>query len=75
VSRTTDWYAGALAEAQARDEGLSPRLRDMRDLLGDLARCHPEQDEYSALAGVTWIYSCEQPLRRRLRLARRIVFG
>ena len=74
-SLSEEWAAGAQAEAEARDEGLSRCLREMRDALEGVARCHPDWDEYRVLGGVTWIYSSVQPFRRRLKLAWRVLFG
>jgi len=73
--KSPDWYAGALAEHEAHNEGLSKDMIQARDLMADLARCWGEDDPWPVLAGVLRIHAAGRPLRRRLQLAWRLVHG
>lgn len=70
-----DWKAGALAEHEAHDEGLSKDVIEARNLVADVARCWREERPWPVLCGVTRIYAAGQPLRSRLRLAWEIARG
>jgi hypothetical protein len=69
VELSEDWKAGALAEHEAHDEGLSEAVIEARDLVANLARCWGEERPWPVLCGVTRVYAAGQPLRARLRQA------
>jgi len=71
--RSSEWYAGALAEHEAHNEGLSKDMIEARYLLIALARRWDEDRPWPVLCRVVRIYASEQPLRARLRLAWRLI--
>lgn len=75
VVLSDDWKAGALAEHEAHDEGLSREVIEARNLVADLARCWHEEHCWPVLCGVTRVYAAGQSLRSRLKLAWQLVRG
>lgn len=64
-----DWKAGALAEAEARNEGMSASAREVRDVLEGFARLNQELGAFELSRILIRIYSAKIPLRKRARLA------
>jgi hypothetical protein len=59
------WSQGATDEADARNEGLSHEIQDVRTVLEDLARLH-KYNPADLISAVARIY-CPDRLRRRYR--------
>jgi hypothetical protein len=74
-SPSPEWLAGALAQDDARNEGLNAGAREVRDYLEAAARLHPEHGQAELAAGIAWVCTAGTSFRFRLRLARRILFG
>lgn len=60
------WSQGALDETNARNEGLSSEVQDLRHVLESLARSREVQDVTELLTSVARIY-CPGRLRRKYR--------
>jgi len=60
------WQEGARAEAEARDEGLTPAAREVRDVLEGFARLHGYHGAPELVAVLARIYIPAR-LKRRWR--------
>jgi hypothetical protein len=58
------WSQGAADEAKARDEGMSPAARELRDVLEAFARLRPTDNAGELAETLAKIY-CPDRLRRR----------
>lgn len=63
------WRAGAHAEADARNDGMSKAARDVRACLEAAAALRPEASEAELATLLAEIYTAELSWWRRLRLA------
>lgn len=71
----TWWVRGAVAEHDLQVGGLNEASRALLDFMRDYAKHTPPADEVELLEAATHIYTSDVPLRRRLRFARRALFG
>jgi hypothetical protein len=67
------WAQGARDEAEIRDERLSAKQREVRDVLVGLAQRRPDEPVGDLVMRVARIYTAGVPLRRRLQHAWRLV--
>lgn len=67
------WRAGATAEAYARHEGMIPSGRNVFDLVETMAQRGDDGNDITDMVAV--VYTVEWPLRWRLSLAWRILWG
>jgi hypothetical protein len=61
------WLAGATAEHNGRFEGMTKDTRELFEAVEVMAQQGDSRDEMTEF--VTVVFTCEWPLRKRLRLA------
>lgn len=67
------WKKGAEDEAEAKNEGLTAKHREVRGVLEGLARLRPDEYPDQLVTRVARIYMANLPLRWRLRHAWRLI--
>ena len=67
------WSQGAADERKAQNEGINANVLEVRDTFEALAKLNKTDTGIDILVSCLWIYLADRPLRKRLRIAWKLI--